>query len=770
MNYREEQMKIRGENRTWKPITSRNGDAKNVSQLQLGQKFIFDNALEIIKDVRAWIDVGCSKIHREALKNYFFDDDFLLKKITETFLLLSSSTSVNKARIGKPISRHKSINTIESKITSGLGFDLTWRFVEVIVEASKHFEVEKLGKTEANQTNVRYKCLLDEAIVERLTLEAHKAFFPEPLTHKPIDWHIVDGQAVGGYSTYQYDLIRTNSFKVDYTKYSQSIFDAVNYIQSVPWRVNKEVLEALALDLTLPNKSDYVVSEYPKNIGTRWEVDLKAEDLDLPEEEVNGIVECRRIFTDKAELYNAEVKDYESDLGKYRAIKLAIGIAESYMDEPEIYFPHSYDFRGRVYPIPVGLSPQGSDGVKAILEYANGEVLTEAGEAWAWAYLASLYGEDKLDFKDRIELGKKLIDTSYKEADEPYQFLAHQIELKKFLKDKNYLFKGRVHLDACNSGSQFTSTMTGDVDGCKATNVIPTYRDGKQVRQDAYLLVANRALELTISTMDSITCEEEKDRLNQLKIILENNGRKLCKKPVMVSNYGGTAGGRAEIVWDMLRELKLDRKYITKKNAFLYAQILGDSIAGVLNGGKLFEGYIHKMNNIIAKGNCAVTWNTSDGFHVVHMKKKELKPKQVRLLLPGARRPTLILKKMFSDDVSSAKMKSAISPNYVHSLDAELLRRTALRCQEVGIIDTDWIHDSFGCHPNHVDRLLKITKTVYRNIMIARPLEALHEELMDQIEETKETNKMLSKVELPMNPEFKEHNYGLVMKSDWFFS
>ncbi len=312
--------------------------------------------------------------------------------------------------------------------------------------------------------------------------------------------------------------------------------------------------------------------------------------------------------------------------------------------------------------------------------------------------------------------------------------------------------------------------MTGDVDGCKATNVIPTYRDGKQVRQDAYLLVANRALELTISTMDSIPCEEEKDRLNQLKIILENNGRKLCKKPVMVSNYGGTAGGRAEIVWDMLRELKLDRKYITKKNAFLYAQILGDSIAGVLNGGKLFEGYIHKMNNIIAKGNCAVTWNTSDGFHVVHMKKKELKPKQVRLLLPGARRPTLILKKMFSDDVSSAKMKSAISPNYVHSLDAELLRRTALRCQEVGIIDTDWIHDSFGCHPNHVDRLLKITKTVYRNIMIARPLETLHEELMDQIEETKETNKMLSKVELPMNPEFKEHNYGLVMKSDWFFS
>lgn len=312
--------------------------------------------------------------------------------------------------------------------------------------------------------------------------------------------------------------------------------------------------------------------------------------------------------------------------------------------------------------------------------------------------------------------------------------------------------------------------MTGDIDGCKATNVIPTYKNGRQIRQDAYLLVAKKALELTISTIDSSTCFEEKDRLNQLKIILEKNGRKLCKKPVMVSNYGGTAGGRAEIVYDMLRELKLDRKYVNKKNAFSYAKILGDSIAGVLNGGKLFEGYIHKMNNVIAKGNCAITWNTSDGFHVVHVKKKELKPKHVRLLLPGARRPTLILKKIFSNDVSPAKMKSAISPNYVHSLDAELLRRTALKCKNAGVVDTDWIHDSFGCHPNHVDLLLKITKIEYRDIMRSEPLKTLHSELLKQVDSNKDSAKTLKKIVLPMNPNFKNYNYDLVMKSDWFFS
>lgn len=452
INFRENCMKIRGETKVWKPSVSKNGDSKKVTQLQLGQKFIFDDAIKSVPFVRAWIDTGCSNIHREALKDYFCDDEKLLLKLTETFLLLSASSSVNGARVGKPISRHKSINTIENKITSGLGFDLTWRFVEVAIEASDFFEVEKLDKTEANQTNVRYKCLLEETIIEKLTLEAHRAFFPEPLTIKPKDWEFLDGKIVGGYHTFQYDLIRTNSFNVDYSKYSQSIFDAVNYIQSVPWVINKEVLEILALDLVLPNKSDYVVSEYPENIRTCWEIDLKDESLTISKEEREQIIESRKVFTDKAELYNAEVKDYESDLGKYRAIKLAIGIAENYMNEDALYFPHSYDFRGRVYPIAVGLSPQGSDGVKAILEYKNGEVLTKDGELWAWAYLASLYGEDKLDFKDRVDLGKSLIDENYKNADEPYQFLAHQLELKKFVKDKNYLFKGRVHLDACNSG------------------------------------------------------------------------------------------------------------------------------------------------------------------------------------------------------------------------------------------------------------------------------------------------------------------------------
>lgn len=73
-------------------------------------------------------------------------------------------------------------------------------------------------------------------------------------------------------------------------------------------------------------------------------------------------------------------------------------------------------------------------------------------------------------------------------------------------------------------------------------------------------------------------------------------------------------GGRADMLYDMFRDLKIDRKYITKANAIKFAKIIGDSITGVLNGGKAFEKYIQTMNNLIAKGGTSVRWRTGDGF------------------------------------------------------------------------------------------------------------------------------------------------------------
>lgn len=771
-------MKEKGEAKVWKTVTDKHGDGKKVGQTQIGQQMLFAESINLTEKMRDWIDNKCSKLNRKDLLEFFTDDDILLKKIMDTLLMLSFTTySYTWQGATNSKTRHKHINIIRKKLYPELAFDVVWRFVEVLIDYSTIFEQIKTVEIKVSnnncafQSNMRYICTLPEQIYEKISQSSFKAFFPEPITEPPLDWVLdEEGNISGGYHSFQYEMIRVRVGKPDYKKYSQDIFDAVNYIQSVSWKVSPEIVRAVDRDLKMPIKEDFVKCVFPDSEPSEWHVDIKGEGIS--EKKIKELTEARNVYTKSVELYNAECQDFESAIGKYRATKLAVDIAKRYIGLDSIYFPHSFDSRGRVYPISVGLSPQGSDAVKAMIEYTDGEVLTEDGQNWAWAYLASLYGDDKITFYDRVERGKELIDANYLDADEPYQFLAHQLEIKKFLENPNHIFRGRVHLDACNSGSQFTSIITGDRAGCIATNVIPSFdNSGLQIRQDAYLLVADKSLELTKNRISNNLDEDLEKPLELLKKLLEEKGRKMCKTPVMVSNYGGTAGGRSEIIWNMLREFGVDREYITKKNASLYSSVIGDSITGVLNGGKAFESYIHKMNNVIAKKGNPVTWTTSDGFHVTHIKQKELKPKQVSCLLPNSRRETVIYKKSFSDDINPVKMKSAISPNYIHSLDAELLRRVAIGMKNLNVVNTDWIHDSFGCHPNYVSMLLDVTKDTFKTMMKAKPLENLDNELRNQADESKATLKLLESIKIPKLGGINEDtDFDLVYQSEWFFS
>lgn len=776
MSKNESFMRRKGMIKVKKEILTKNGGFKKISSTQIGQKIIFDEAIRILPEVKKWIKTGSANTYRRELLMYFNTDEIILEKITQSFLILAGEI-YNYSSIGKNVSktRHKKLDIIRENTFPELSFENSWRFLEVAISLSKYFFInhDTVHKADDIKINVSYTCTISDTILEKIAKDVAEAFYPLPMTEPPTPWHLdEEGKIVGGYNMRQYEMIRSYVNKVDYTKYSQNIFDAVNYIQSVPWEVNVEVLKILKRDLKEPEKKDFIKSEYPDDTLSRWDIDIKDINNGISPIELISINKARADFLEKVEIYKAEKRDFESALGKYRSVKMAVKIAEDYVGET-LYFPHSYDSRGRVYPISIGLSPQGSDSIKALLLYKNNKPHTKRGMDWNWAYLASLYGEDKLDFIERVRFGKTLLKTSYLEADEPYQFLAHQIEMNKYAKDNSYNVRTRIHLDACNSGSQITSAITGDKDGCIATNVIPSFsEDGNQIRKDAYLLVANKALELND---EMINLEEDRDKKSALKYfkkLLLKNGRKICKTPVMVSNYGGTAGGRADILWNLLREFDAPRKYITKKNASLYGKVVGDSIVGVLNGGKAFEKYIHAMNNIIAKEGKPVWWTTSDGFHVVHVKNKEMKPKRIQCSVPGSRGRLTLLKKIYSKQVSHTKMKSAISPNYVHSLDAELLRRTALRMRDEGIVDSDWIHDSFGCHANDVDLMLKITKDVFCNMMNAEPLLVLDNELRSQISDKKESQKALSKVILPNLGGFNVNKGDLdvVRRSNWFFS
>ena len=792
MSENELRMKSKGESKIWNSLIKSNGKVKDISSTQLGQQILLDEALRIEDSFRTWTNKS-SKVDRVDLKRIFtertkieinqktgedeeVEDNTTLGLILQTLLFLTGSASgaLDYKVSEKKKTRHKKIKAINEKIFPEFSFELTWRVVEVIIDLSDYFQIDKSMMVINNKfsTSLGYTCTLDETIFDKLSTQALMSFYPMPMNEPPKDWKYENGEITGGYKSYQYDMVRVKKQFLNYGQYGQSIYDSINYIQSVPWRVNEEVLTMVQNDLRMPVKESYIKTSYPDAEPCKFHIKINDDEHGLTDEELEKLKSIRKDFQQLVGLYLGEVRDFESAMGKYRAVKMAIEIAHKYKGQT-LYFPHSYDSRGRVYPIPVGLTPQGSDAVKALLEYENGETLNRNGAEWAFAYLASLYGDDKLHFEERVQRGMALMTVDYRHADEPYQFLAHQLELKKIIENPEAEFKGRIHLDACNSGSQFTSALTGDLAGCKATNVIPTIKeDGMCDRQDAYLLVSEKSKVLTKLKLSEDLQPNEKEVYELILNLLETKGRKICKTPVMVSNYGGTAGGRAELIYNMFRELNVERKFITQQNAIKMSKVIGDSIEGVLNGGKAFEKYIQKMNNMIAKKGLPIKWTTSDGFEVVHIKNKELKPKQVTLMLPNARRKTTITKKMYSNEVAPMKMRSAISPNYIHSLDAELLRRTALRMKDLGVKNSDWIHDSFGCLPNQVSEMLQITKEVFLEIMEAKPLEVLHEELRIQALYGGNTEKQLSKIEMPNlgGVDVDGGDLKILLDSEWFFS
>ena len=156
----------------------------------------------------------------------------------------------------------------------------------------------------------------------------------------------------------------------------------------------------------------------------------------------------------------------------------------------------------------------------------------------------------------------------------------------------------------------------------------------------------------------------------------------------------------------------------------------------------------------------------------VEKKNKELKSKNVSCILPGARKRVTIIKKIYSKKANGSKMRSAISPNYVHSLDAELLRSVALEMQKQGIENSDWIHDSFGCHPNHVSKMLRITKNAFLSLVNNNPLQRLDDQLRGQITPTKSNLKALKLVMVPdlQTIGINTEDFQPLIESNWFFS
>lgn len=181
----------------------------------------------------------------------------------------------------------------------------------------------------------------------------------------------------------------------------ESIYEAINYLNSIKFEVNNKLLEYI-----LSNEGSFLLEE------------VKADD------------ELQRALTlEVAKLYS----------------------------NTNFYLNTYADWRGRIYTQSFYISYQGGDLSSALLNLCEGEPLNEDGKFYFYIYGANSHNENglsKCSFKDRIDwvnknyekiisLDKELI----LKAESPFIFTAFFLNMREIHNKPNYIVKTPVFLD-----------------------------------------------------------------------------------------------------------------------------------------------------------------------------------------------------------------------------------------------------------------------------------------------------------------------------------
>jgi DNA-directed RNA polymerase len=271
------------------------------------------------------------------------------------------------------------------------------------------------------------------------------------------------------------DATRDEVFSVDMPQ----VYDAVNRVQATRWAINVPVLDVLEAAHSdngklagLPEMDDQPLPERPDTI------DRKCKPDNMPPKMKAAFTEWKQRAREVHE-YNAKLKS------KRIALLTKLATARSLADEEAIYFPHSLDFRGRVYSMTSELSPQGDDIAKGLIMFADGKELGETGGYWLAVHIANLFGVDKVSFQERVDWvvdhTDELMESAMNpldghrfwcEADDPWSALAACFEWTGFqIEGPTYVSHLPIHMDGSCSGIQHFSAMLRDAEGGAAVNL-----------------------------------------------------------------------------------------------------------------------------------------------------------------------------------------------------------------------------------------------------------------------------------------------------------
>lgn len=574
-------------------------------------------------------------------------------------------------------------------------------------------------------------------------------------------------QASGGFIISRQPLVRSGVNKHTSAleqPISQFDLDSLNHVQETSWAINRRVFEVADSFLTdvqlartagahggprdLAGFRSAVVTALPERMEDEAWAAL------APEAKKAYLAGIARIHSTNA-----------SATGREQALLDTMSVARVLLDLPELYFPHSRCFRGRIHPcVTSGPNPQGSDLQKGLLQFAEGVPLGPDGLYWLCIRAANCAGQDKLALEDRVGWVFDNLDLIHQtaldplgnrwwakedvhgdaEVDEPWSLLATIFELSEAMgmeDPEGYVSYLPVPLDGSCNGIQHLAAMGLDPVGSRATNLC-----ANTPRQDIYAEVANAV---------SVMVEKDAAAGKEAALAWRGKiGRKTVKRAVMTTPYGVTDGGiRGQLLNDGL--VPKDAGIGQGAAADYLRDCLVTALGQTVKSARDIMSWLQKTADSLARAGIPFDWETPTGSQV-RQAYYTTTFSRVRTLVGSLKLET----EMPEGALNPRKQALASAPNFIHSQDASHLSATVNLCSDRGITSFALIHDSYGVHAGKTTILARALRETFVIMYQTDWLKKLSDRLTLEFPH----------VELPPLPDRGTFDVSQVMDAPFFFS
>lgn len=536
----------------------------------------------------------------------------------------------------------------------------------------------------------------------------------KPMLEPPMDW---TSPNTGGYDTLPSTLVKTRRL-TDLSRFATAqmpvVYQAINAVQRTPWQINEDVL-VVAEELRrlrtegvegIPVADTVTAPERPAEVPR----EIPLAQLD-PEQraKIDAYKTAKRLW------FEGRAKRNSKNL---QAIQI-LDIAGELRHEGAIYFPHQMDYRGRMYPLPLQLNPQGNDLAKGLLRFAEARPLGEMGGYWLAVHGANLWGEDKGPLNERVDwvlehgedikrcAADPLSDLWWTEADggkNPFQFLAWCLEWSAYLdsgESPDFLSRLPVSVDGACNGIQHFAAMLRDPMAATATNLSSDPR-----QHDVYQEVAD-AVNARIRAMRH---RSERDR--ELAGVWTEFGvtRKEVKRPVMTTPYGATKIGMKDMVLQdtVLKHPEFDWGGPGWEAAAWLSERISEAIGEQLVGATKVMSFLQELAAVASENGAPLVWTTPTGFPAYQRIMNE-RSFLVNTMLLGR---VQLRYRVETAKIDKRRQKTSSAPNFVHSYDAAHLMLTVVGMERRLGRPVSWamVHDSYGTHAGDVQVLGEVLR------------------------------------------------------------